>query len=469
MNGMNENLIDVPGQPFSYERSLDTHLTHLDERVRSLRSSGRLDHAVLGKISSFFRVRSIFNSNAIEGNELSEGETRLVVEQGITISGRSLKDHLEAQSLAHALDFFESLASDSDPITETDVRQVHQLILKGISDSDAGRYRTADVMITGSAFAPTEPHDVPREMRDLGEWVQKATVGGFDCSPVILAAAAHARFAQIHPFIDGNGRTARILMNLLLMRNGYPIAVITRDERQRYYESLEESQTSNLTPFLSLVIDDVSEALDTWEEAAEEREEEVQSYEGLAERFRRPSDDREVREFEVFRAAMELLRSQFAQAATDMRDAGALVYFTDFDSITSDKYIQIKRTGRAKRTWFFRVDFRYGPRRVRYLFWFVRTHYLMRTSVRTVSPLSVIISKEDPSDSFFYSTLDDIRQSGREDVPDLREITFDPDSESFLSRYAGGITKSEQISDLVRSFVAQVVQRNFSNLENVSQ
>ena len=254
-------------------------------------------------------------------------------------------------------------------------------------------------------------------------------------------------------------------MNLLLMRNGYPIAVITRDERQRYYESLEESQSSNLTPFLSLVMDDVSEALDTWEEAAETRKEEIQSYERLAERFRQPADDREAREFQVFRAAMDLLRSQFAQAANDMRRGGASVYFTDFDAITSDKYVQIKRTGRAKRTWFFRVDFRHGSRRVRYLFWFVRTDRRMRDSASTVSPVSVIISRENPSDSFYYDTLDDIQQTGREDLPDLREITYDPASENFLSRYAGGATRTEQIFDLVSSFVSQVVQRNFSNLE----
>ena len=375
-----------------------------------------------------------------------------------------MKDHLEAQNLAHALDFFETLATSSDPIAEHDIRQIHQLILNEISTTDAGRYRTVDVIITGSTFKPTAQHDVPREMRHLGEWIQLASIGEVNCSPVVLATAAHARFAQIHPFIDGNGRTARILMNVLLMRNGYPIAVITRDERQRYYESLEESQSSNLTPFLSLVMDDVSEALDTWEEAAEQREEEVQSYETLADRFRQPADDREAREFEIFRAAMELLRSQFAQAASDMHDAGALVYFTDFDLITADKYFQIKRTGRAKRTWFFRVDFRYGARRVRYLFWFARTHRAMSRNATDIFRVSVIISREEPGGSFFYSTLDDIRRSGREDLPDLREITYDPVSERFVSRYEGDTTRSQQISDLVRSFIGQVVQRNFSNL-----
>ncbi|MXZ87427.1 MAG: Fic family protein [Gemmatimonadetes bacterium] len=456
--------VDIPGQPFSYDGSLQDQVHALDDRVARLRETGSLDKTVLQRISKFFRIRSIYNSNAIEGNQLSEGETRLVIEQGLTIAGRSLKDHLEATNLANALDFFESIASNDEPITESDIRQVHQLILKGISDDDAGRYRSVDVMITGSAFKPTAPHDVSREMGELGAWVKSATSTGFECSPVVLATAAHARFAQIHPFIDGNGRTARILMNLLLMRSGYPIAVITKDERQRYYESLEESQSSNLTPFLSLVIDDVSEALDTWEEAAREREEEVQSYESLAERFRMPIDDREAREFEVFRAAMELLRSQFAQAAQDMWNYGSQVYFKDFDLITQDRYLQIKRTGTAKRTWFFRVDFRHGSRSARYLFWFVRTRQHVRSQVSTIAPVSVIISREDPSDSFFYSTLDELRQAGREDVPDLRAITFDPASESYYSMYAGDQTRSEQVSSLVRSFVSQVVQRNFQKL-----
>lgn len=168
---------EVPGQPFEYEAAFDTTLDALDDRVRGLRDQGRLDGAALSQLSKFFRVRTIFNSNAIEGNQLSEGETRLVVEQGLTIAGKSLRDHLETQNLAHALDFFEELASRRDPIMETDIRQVHAAILKGINDEGAGVYRTSEVMITGSEFPPTAPEAVAAEMRDLGGWIHKASVG----------------------------------------------------------------------------------------------------------------------------------------------------------------------------------------------------------------------------------------------------------------------------------------------------
>lgn len=212
-----------------------------------MRSHGQLSPQALEKIRKYFRIKNIYHSNAIEGNVLDVGETRQVVEMGLTLTGKPLKDQAEARNLGHALDLLEQLATNPDqPITEREVREIHSLVLAGIDDDNAGSYRTVQVKISGSGFDPPGPESVPAEMEAFGEWLKMSSLpgGGSILSGLVLAVAAHAWFVTIHPFVDGNGRVGRLLMNLILMRHGYPIAVIAKEDRLRYYDALEDSQTS---------------------------------------------------------------------------------------------------------------------------------------------------------------------------------------------------------------------------------
>lgn len=453
--------IDVPGAPLAYDAAFGERLANLDERVTKFRQAGKLDAEGLRDLSRFFKVRTIYNSNAIEGNSLDEGETQRVVEQGMTIAGHSMKDHLEARNLAKALEFIEELAVGSEVISENDIRQVHQLILKGIDDENAGAYRSSDVEITGSSFKTTSYLNVPHEMGEFGRWFQDISVRSSDVSPVVLATAAHAWFVQIHPFIDGNGRTARILLNIILMRNQYPIPVITRDERQRYYDALEASQYSELTPFLDLVYEDILDSMDIYERSAERNMRDRGDYEKIAARLVRPDNTTESQEIAVFSAAMDLLISHFQKIVNDLHDQGAQVYFKQFDKLTPEKYLQIKRAGGVKRTWAFRVDFRRGERSARYLFWFWKTKREMRIQARSVSPVALAISREDPPDEYHYTLLDDLSSSGREDIPEIREVSYDEEAERFICRFGVDRIAARQVADVVKEFVEQVVKRNF--------
>ena len=280
------NEIEVDGDaPFLYDGGLRGEIEELQERVNEMRSVGKLSPDTLRHIRQYFRLKDIYNSNAIEGNALDIGETRQVVEMGLTIAGKPLRDQAEAKNLSAALDFLEELAKSTDnPITLHDVRQIHLLILKGIDDDNAGGFRRQDVVISGSDFKPPSHMDVENEMDALMQWLGPVSASGqFDA--IVIAAAAHAWFAQVHPFIDGNGRTARILMNLVLMRAGYPIAIITREDRSRYIDALEQSQIGDLTPFVKLISECVSETLEQYEDAAAEQRQQNEWTQSLASRY----------------------------------------------------------------------------------------------------------------------------------------------------------------------------------------
>jgi len=262
-------MASVVGAPYEIDDALLAKVTAIADRVTSMRASGALSPEFLARLRRFFKIKNIYNSNAIEGNLLDIGETRLVVEQGLTLTGKSLKDQAEARNLSEAIDFLEELAKDSSrPIIEADIRQLHFFVLKNIRDDDAGRYRAVAVEISGSQFKPPQPESVPSQMEEFCRWLEVATTpaihGSFE-NPLVVAAAAHAWFVTVHPFIDGNGRVGRLLLNLLLMRSGYPIAIITKADRERYYDSLELSQSSDLTALTSLISECVEESLEEYE------------------------------------------------------------------------------------------------------------------------------------------------------------------------------------------------------------
>ena len=453
---------EVPGQqmPYSYSESLDDVLDSLAGRVAAMRRSGKLTPEVLTSIRKYFRFKDIYNSNAIEGNQLSLGETKMVVREGLTIAGHSLKDHVEAKNLAQALDYFDELATSTDPLTAMELRQIHKLVLQDINDANAGAYRRVDVEITGSGYSPPGPETVPVEMQDLGDWLSSRTDPGHEYASrngIVYAAAAHAKFVTTHPFVDGNGRVGRLLMNLLLMRYGFPIAVITKEDRARYYDALEESQATDLSPFISLVAESVQESLEQWESAAESQIESEEWGRSLADKLISKSLNIKQNEYEVWHSAMDLGRNYFRQTAVLLDSAaGPLghVYFRDFGDLDFDKYIRLSQGESAKRTWFFRLDFATEQRNARYLFFFARPSSEMRSLGVTVS---LLISKEMPPGSFFYELLEHVQEPNE---PALRELGFIPDKQGFVARYASTTTRVGKIETIGKRFIEQVI-KNF--------
>jgi fido (protein-threonine AMPylation protein) len=220
-----------------------------------------LNKTQLKKMQEFFMVSYTYESNRIEGNTLSLQETHLVVNEGITIGGKSMKEHLEAINHSEAIAYIEQLVADKMDFGHRVLMELHYLILKGIDKENAGRFRKVPVRISGSAHLPPQPYMLDKLMEDyfIHYDAQKHLL-----HPVILASKMHERLVSIHPFIDGNGRTSRLVMNLILLKHGLTIANLKGDLESRlaYYKALESVQIDNNPDiFYHLVADAVIQSL----------------------------------------------------------------------------------------------------------------------------------------------------------------------------------------------------------------
>ncbi|MXY66860.1 Fic family protein [Candidatus Poribacteria bacterium] len=454
--------IEIEGTDYAYDESSHNDLSVLSGRVQELRADGELSQEVLRGIRQYFRIKNIYHSNAIEGNVLAVGETRQVVEHGLTIAGRPLKDQAEARNLSSALDFLEELAGNRNtPITEHDVRQLHALVLKGINE-EAEAYRSVPVIISGSEFSPPGPESIRGEMEIFGRWLSTNSTPSTDVFASVqglaAAAAAHTWFVTVHPFIDGNGRVARLLLNLMLMRHGYPIAIITKDDRFRYYDALEDSQATDLTPFIMLVAECIQESLEEYEAAAKEEREKIEWAASLAQKFTEPERVRAENEYEVWKNAMDLLKSHVQQIVNifDQQVGGQMnVYLKDFGNLDFEKYYALRQHESAKRTWFLRVDFRRNDKTARYLFFFGHASYAMGNRC----DVTLHIAREEPSNSYNYERLDGIQHSN---VPDLTEIGYEMRRERYVIKMRNRRTRASSIEEFTKRFFEDIVGKHFS-------
>ena len=225
----------------------------LKEQLLALRP---LPEEALKKIQDALDIEYTYESNRIEGNTLTLQETALIVNEGVTISGKSMREHLEAINHTEAISYIKDIAKQDIEISERTIKEIHALILHGIDRENAGRYRTVPVMISGSTHIPSQPYLIAKQMEDFMlrfKQMQKEKV-----HPVLIAAYLHDELVRIHPFIDGNGRTSRLLMNLYLLRHGYVIITLkgSNDAKVNYYKALEKSHTEQLPEdFQKLVIE----------------------------------------------------------------------------------------------------------------------------------------------------------------------------------------------------------------------
>jgi Fic family protein len=190
----------------------------------------------LDALAAWYDVELTYSSNAIEGNTLTRSETAIVLEKGITIGGKPLKDHLEVLGHRDALHFIRTLAAAGEAVREIDIREIQRLIMARLDPEEAGCYSRHQRALAGSPLVLPPPVEIPALMGEFGAWLAAAPSGPD------TAFSAHARLVAIHPFSDGNGRTARLLMNLLLMRAGYPPVVVGPEHRATYIDALQDLQ-----------------------------------------------------------------------------------------------------------------------------------------------------------------------------------------------------------------------------------
>lgn len=209
-----------------------------------------------------------YNTNAIEGNTLTINETKVVLE-GITVGGKTMREHLEVINHRDAITYVEEIVQKSEPLSVWQIKHLHRLVLKGIDDEYAGVYRDQQVFISGAKHTPPAPFLIKEQMEQLIDWYQKET-GNFH--PITRGAMLHAIFVGIHPFIDGNGRTSRLLLNLELMKDGFPPVIIKVENRLAYYEALDKAHTQkDYDDFIQLVATAVEDSLDLYLSALNEK------------------------------------------------------------------------------------------------------------------------------------------------------------------------------------------------------
>jgi len=237
--------------------------TRLEEKLKKLNKLRPLPKSAVQKLREKFQIEMTYNSNAIEGNSLTLKETFLVINEGITIKGKPLKDHLEAKDHQAALEYLYNLI-DKDKkhtISEMLIRNLHQIIIQETDKEWAGQYRNAKVIIGGAKHTPPDALQVPKKMRDLISWLnsQKNKM-----NIVELAALLHHKLVYVHPFFDGNGRTARLTMNLLLMQAGYPLVIILKNDRKKYYNVLDKADNGQYEPLVKFIAQAIERSLDIY-------------------------------------------------------------------------------------------------------------------------------------------------------------------------------------------------------------
>ncbi|MEW9677331.1 Fic family protein [Lentibacillus sp. L22] len=233
----------------------------IDEKKARLDAKRPLPKYTLRSLREKLLLEWTYNSNAIEGNTLTLNETKVVLE-GITVGGKTMREHLEVINHRDAIAYVEEMVRRKESLSEWQIKNLHRLILKGINDAYAGNYRDQQVFISGAKHTPPAPFLIKEQMEKLMNWYEQETK---QLHPVTRGAMLHAIFVGIHPFIDGNGRTARLLLNLELMKDGFPPVVIKVENRLGYYEALDKAHTQKVyDDFIQLVAKEVEDSLDLY-------------------------------------------------------------------------------------------------------------------------------------------------------------------------------------------------------------
>jgi Fic family protein len=242
-----------------YSPEIEKYITEIDTLQRQINRKRPLKQRRIQLLKDYYLIGLTYTSNSLEGNTLTESETKVVIEDGLTIGGKPLRDHLEAQGHANAYEYMFSLVNKKE-ISVGDILELHRLFYEKIDEKNAGQYRSVEILITGSKYSFPKPNEIERLMKEyegrVKELIKKE-------HPVVAAIKAHKEFVNIHPFVDGNGRVARLIMNLILLQNRYNITIIPTVLRSEYIDSLEKAHSDD-TEFIMLILRCLRESQKEW-------------------------------------------------------------------------------------------------------------------------------------------------------------------------------------------------------------
>lgn len=245
----------------SYREELQSTFERLYHKKQHLQSSRPLPAIALNKIRESLSIEWTYNSNSIEGNTMSLRETQMVLQEGITVKGKSLREHFETHNHDKAIDYLYSIINEEYTLRSIDILSLHGLVLRSIEEDFAGRIRNGGVRITGANFTPPNANKVPDLLDELIDFIN---TNPLDLNDIELATIFHHKLVWIHPFFDGNGRTVRLSMNLLLMRCGFPPAIILKNDRKKYYEALNQANNGNYQKLTLLMCQSLERTLNIY-------------------------------------------------------------------------------------------------------------------------------------------------------------------------------------------------------------
>lgn len=340
--------VTLDGTPYSLDATSGWVLDEaakLHGRVDLLRSQGKMTEATLRAYFGDKRFEQVAESNAIEGSTLDVGETRLAIERGMTITGHDAAYSADAVNLSRALDRMEELARAGRPADVSDVKELHGLVLGG--GPGAGTFRSVPVRISGARHVPPESWAAVMEAMEHWEAWSAANLEG---SALLRAIVLHTWLTHIHPFADGNGRTSRAVLNLELIRGGFPSVIIRRKDRLRYYDALAESDLGgDLEPISELILQRAEDALRHLERVATAQ----QGYDQLRAELRR----KQQRNVAIWNDSQRLLLSLVESALEDTLAGVGSVSTRWYDAeLTTEELIALTAEDRSASSWLFRID-----------------------------------------------------------------------------------------------------------------
>jgi Fic family protein len=244
--------------PYYFE-GIENYLERILQKKAELDKLRPLPSYAVKSIKESMTIEWTYNSNSIEGNTLTLRETQMVLEEGFTISGKPLREHFEVINHQEAIEYIESLASNNYVLREIDILKVHELVLQKIDKEFGGRLRTSGVRIGGANFVPPNALRVPDFINELIDWANNS-----ELETIIKVAFFHHRMVWIHPFFDGNGRTTRLIFNLLLMKEGYPPAIILKNDRKKYYDALNAANNGDYSKIVLMVSQAIERSLNIY-------------------------------------------------------------------------------------------------------------------------------------------------------------------------------------------------------------
>lgn len=406
------------------EPDTNARLGSLAEEIEVFRSKGPLEPLAARKLGEYFRLQHIYHSTGIEGNRLSLRETEVVLLEGVELGDKPIADQIEVKDLAAAFRFLEQCAQQNEPLREIDLRELHRLTVGQKPESQPGAYRHAGVVITGSDLKPPEPLAVPGLMQQLVTWVNHPK----HLDTFAFGVIAHHKLTAIHPFMDGNGRVARLLLNLILVRSGYPVVNIRREDRPRYYEALTFADVGLYSALISLALDRSLEVFSEMKRVREETDRMKVWADKLGQKEAAVAQRREEREHRIWLSSLETVRLEFQSRAEVLADEldSVEISFKAYPPPDFSKYIQLRDKGRAPQSWFFSLRFRADDGTIQHFFFRFFREYVTHHGSRDIIPLQLnwfLDGDETPVDNSAIR---------------LRELWIDKEKGLFVRRLEGG-------------------------------